>query len=161
MATRFSTLLCPPCFFSGCIISLPLSFSCQTFLLLSRLSGATKVLWLSVGLRYLRHVSVLCSQRYKYVAYNDTATDHGSVARIWIPSCSASVGDPLTNPSILKMLWKTSVVHVLRGHPFMTSTKNQVLTPPVHMRPHGPDHLPPRGRPHAVDMKDTPLFWNG
>jgi len=38
----------------------------------------------------------------------------------------------------------------------MTSTKNQVFDPPpVHMRPHGPD--PPCGRPHAVDMKYTPL----
>src|SRR6218665_191312 len=31
------------------------------------------------------------------------------------------------------------------------------LTPPVHMRPHGPDPLPPCGRPHTVDMKYTPL----
>jgi len=33
-----------------------------------------------------------------------------------------------------------------RGHPFMTSIKNQVFTPlplpSVHMRPHGPDSLP-------------------
>src|SRR6218665_1621961 len=28
--------------------------------------------------------------------------------------------------------------------------------PPVHMRPHGPDPLPPCGHPHTVDMKYTP-----
>jgi len=41
----------------------------------------------------------------------------------------------------------------------MTSTKNQVFDPfpPVHMRPHGLDPLPLCGRPHAVDMKYTPL----
>ena len=35
------------------------------------------------------------------------------------------------------------------------------LTSPVHMHPHGPDPLPPCGRPHTVDMKYTPLSWNG
>src|SRR6218665_3669457 len=41
------------------------------------------------------------------------------------------------------------------GHPFMTSTKNPVLTPLstcVHL---GRTPLPPCGRPHAVDMKYT------
>src|SRR6218665_1032433 len=49
-------------------------------------------------------------------------------------------------------------VFYFRGHPFMTSTKNQVFDPlaSVHMRPHGPDP-PPCGRPRAVDMKYTPL----
>src|SRR6218665_925931 len=47
----------------------------------------------------------------------------------------------------------------IRGHPFMTSTKKSrfLPPPPVHMRPHGPDPLPPCGRPHTVDMKYTPL----
>src|SRR6218665_1901100 len=31
--------------------------------------------------------------------------------------------------------------HNLRGHPFITSTKNQVFDPPPHC-PHGPDPLP-------------------
>jgi len=48
----------------------------------------------------------------------------------------------------------------VRGHPFMTSTKNHVFDPlPC---PHastwaGPP--PPCGRPHTVDMKYTPLSW--
>jgi len=43
------------------------------------------------------------------------------------------------------------------GHPFMTSTKNQVFEPhSVHMRPHGPDPLTPlvdvpRGR-HEIHI---------
>jgi len=48
----------------------------------------------------------------------------------------------------------------LRGDPFMTSTKKNWVfdpPPPVHMSPHGPDTPPPCGRPHAVDMKYTPL----
>ena len=46
----------------------------------------------------------------------------------------------------------------LRGHPFMTSTKKSGFwpPPPVHM-----GRTPPCGRPHAVDMKYTPLSWNG
>ena len=45
------------------------------------------------------------------------------------------------------------------GHPFMMSTKNRVFDPPlpVHM---GRTPLPPCGRPHAVDMKYTPLSLN-
>src|SRR6218665_2216887 len=51
--------------------------------------------------------------------------------------------------------FKTIVViaGVLRGHPFMTSTKKSRFCPPlpsVHMRPHGPDPPPPCGRPHTV-----------
>jgi len=43
---------------------------------------------------------------------------------------------------------------LIRGHPFMTSTKNQDFDPSVHRRPREPD--PPHcGRPHAVDMKYT------
>src|SRR6218665_1689536 len=47
----------------------------------------------------------------------------------------------------------------VRGHPFMTSTKNHVFDPLplstcVHM---GRTHPPPCGRPHTVDMKYTPL----
>src|SRR6218665_677895 len=36
------------------------------------------------------------------------------------------------------------LANAIRGHPFMTSTKNQVFDPPppVHMRPHGTDPLP-------------------
>jgi len=49
-----------------------------------------------------------------------------------------------------------AALYIIRGHPFMTSTKIRFSTPsPVHMRPHGPD--PPCGRPHEVDKKYTPL----
>ena len=50
----------------------------------------------------------------------------------------------------------------LRGHPFMTSTKNHVFDTPSpcpHASTWAP--LPPCGRPHTVDMKYTPLSWNG
>ena len=58
---------------------------------------------------------------------------------------------PLTSSCLLLMQ---------RGHPFMTYTKQSGFwppSPPVHMRPHGPDP-PPCGRPHAVDMKYTALL---
>jgi len=50
----------------------------------------------------------------------------------------------------------------VRGHPFMTSTKNQGFDPLplsacVHMSRNPP---PPCGCPHAVDMKYTSLSWN-
>src|SRR6218665_428825 len=44
----------------------------------------------------------------------------------------------------------------IRGHPFMTSIKNHIFDPPPPC-PHGPEPLPPCGRPHTVDMKYTPL----
>ena len=47
----------------------------------------------------------------------------------------------------------------LRGHSFMTSTKKSRFRPPspsVHM-----GRTPPCGRPHTVNMKYTPLSWNG
>src|SRR6218665_243707 len=51
-------------------------------------------------------------------------------------------------------------VNFLRGHPFMTSTKNHVFHPHSPC-PHastwaGPPY-PPCGRPHTIDMKYTPL----
>src|SRR6218665_1152730 len=44
-------------------------------------------------------------------------------------------------------------------HLWRPQTKIRFLTPlpSVHIRPHGPDHLPPCGRLHTVDMKYTPL----
>src|SRR6218665_1577515 len=52
---------------------------------------------------------------------------------------------------------KTIVVigGVLRGHSFMTSTKNHVFDPPP-LCPHGPDPPPPCGRPHPAPMKKKP-----
>src|SRR6218665_2871484 len=59
------------------------------------------------------------------------------------------------NYSIDQGQWENGI----RGHPFMTSTKNHVFdtSSPVHMRSHGPDPPPPCGRPHTVDTKYTPL----
>ena len=60
--------------------------------------------------------------------------------------------------------WSRGVDYIdLGGHPFMTSTKNHVFDPLplstcVHM---GWTLPPPCGRPHTVDMKYTPLSWNG
>ena len=49
---------------------------------------------------------------------------------------------------------KISAIHLWRPQ------KITFLTPPVHMRPHGPDPSPPPyGRPHTVDMKYSPLKW--
>jgi len=42
----------------------------------------------------------------------------------------------------------------IKGHPFMTSTKNHYPRPSVYM---GRISSTPCGRPHAVDMKYTPL----
>src|SRR6218665_3780625 len=63
------------------------------------------------------------------------------------------------NNNIMLFIIKNPVQ--LRGHPFMMSKKITFLTPSVHMHPHGPNPPPPCGRPHAVDMKYTPLSWNG
>ena len=56
-----------------------------------------------------------------------------------------------------------SAVCCFRGHPFMTSTKKSGFWPPRPLCPHAFTWAgsPPCGRPHAVDMKYTPLSWNG
>ena len=62
---------------------------------------------------------------------------------------------------VCRNLWIYRII-CIRGHPFMTSTKKSGFWPPC---PHastwaGPP-LPPCGRPHTVEMKYTPLSWNG
>ena len=98
-----------------------------------------------------------CSS-HNAVGYKGIWTMNVTEYPVHSPEAAPALVHALVHRAIIN--WPTNEV---RGHPFMTSTKNQAFDPlPC---PHaytwaGPP-FPPCGRPHAVDMKYTPLSLNG